>query len=193
MISRPRPQPYRLLCPEAETSAYERLLNKLISLHGDQPGCHKVANAVKRKFEGKFIFQKSDIAHPTSKIPQGKTLLLFSTEALDDSRPLSGQKAWEEQIYYHYLKEVDDNDDTYGAIFDGEDNNPDESEPDESDVEDALHWVESNPFQGSDKQKKWASDIALQNLEEIALAWKSGKEIPLSAKWWIENRDNINI
>lgn len=63
----------------------------------------------------------------------------------------------------------------------------------ESDLEDALQWVENTEFQGSEKQVKWAKDIALQHLQEIVSAWKKGIEIPISAKWWIENRNNIDF
>ena len=65
--------------------------------------------------------------------------------------------------------------------------------PSESDLEDALQWVENTEFQGSEKQVKWAKDIALKHLQEIVSAWKKGIEIPISAKWWIENRSNINF
>lgn len=65
--------------------------------------------------------------------------------------------------------------------------------PSESDLEDALHWVESTEFQGSEKQVKWAKDIALKHLREIVSAWKKEIEIPISAKWWIENRNNIDF
>jgi len=65
--------------------------------------------------------------------------------------------------------------------------------PSESDLEDALQWVENTEFNGSEKQVKWAKSIALKHLQEIANAWKKEVEIPLSAKWWIENRNNINF
>jgi hypothetical protein len=65
--------------------------------------------------------------------------------------------------------------------------------PSESDLEDALQWVENTDFQGSEKQVKWAKSIALKNLQEIVSAWKKGIEIPIFAKWWIENRGNINF
>ena len=65
--------------------------------------------------------------------------------------------------------------------------------PSESDLEDALQWVENTDFHGSEKQVKWAKSIALKNLQEIVSAWKKGIEIPIFAKWWIENRGNINF
>lgn len=65
--------------------------------------------------------------------------------------------------------------------------------PSESDLEDALHWVENTEFQGSEKQVKWAKDIALKHLQEIVSAWKKEIEISISAKWWIENRNNIDF
>jgi len=65
--------------------------------------------------------------------------------------------------------------------------------PSESDLEDALQWVENTEFQGSEKQVKWAKDIALQHLQEIVSAWKKEIEIPISAKWWIENRNSIDF
>ena len=65
--------------------------------------------------------------------------------------------------------------------------------PSESDLEDATNWVESAEFQGSEKQVKWAKDIASMHLQEIVSAWKKEIEIPISAKWWIENRNNIDF
>ena len=69
----------------------------------------------------------------------------------------------------------------------------DESEVAEPDIEDALHYVESLAFQGSEKQIKWAKDIALKNLDEVAKALRLDKSIPTSAKWWIDNRNNISL
>ena len=69
----------------------------------------------------------------------------------------------------------------------------DESEVAEPDIEDALHYVESLAFQGSEKQIKWAKDIALKNLDEVAKALRLDKSIPTSAKWWIDNRSNISL
>ena len=66
------------------------------------------------------------------------------------------------------------------------------SEP-EPDTEDALHYIESLIFQGSEKQIKWAKDIALKNLDEVAKALRLDKSIPTSAKWWIDNRSNISL
>ena len=68
-----------------------------------------------------------------------------------------------------------------------------EPEVSEPDTEDALHYVESLVFQGSEKQIKWAKDIALKNLDEVAKALKLDKPIPPSAKWWIDNRSNISL
>ena len=65
--------------------------------------------------------------------------------------------------------------------------------PSESDLEDAINWVEITEFQGSEKQIKWAKDIASMHLQEIVSAWKIGIEAPISAKWWIENRSNIDF
>jgi hypothetical protein len=64
--------------------------------------------------------------------------------------------------------------------------------PSESELEDAYNWASSlGSFDGSEKQKQWASNIAEKNITKIALAWKQGKEVPISAKWWIDNRNNI--
>jgi hypothetical protein len=66
--------------------------------------------------------------------------------------------------------------------------------PDESDIQDAIHWAESlNSFCGSEKQKAWASNLALPMATSIALAWKKGKTVPASAKWWIDNRQNLSV
>lgn len=63
----------------------------------------------------------------------------------------------------------------------------------EPDTEDALHYLESFEFEGTEKQVKWAKDIALKNINEVAQALRKNKSINPSAKWWIDNRNNINI
>ena len=63
----------------------------------------------------------------------------------------------------------------------------------EPDLEDALNTIEALPFKGSDKQIKWAKDIALKNLRDVAIALKNNKQLPLSAKWWIDNRTGLNF
>lgn len=65
--------------------------------------------------------------------------------------------------------------------------------PSENDLEDAYNWVDSTPFDGSEKQVKWAKDIAHKHHHAICLAWKKGEKIPTKAKWWIENRNNIVV
>jgi DNA primase large subunit len=62
--------------------------------------------------------------------------------------------------------------------------------PSESELEDAYNWVESS-LSGSPAQIKWAKDIAHKHQNEICIMWKKGKEIPTSAKWWIDNRNGI--
>lgn len=63
----------------------------------------------------------------------------------------------------------------------------------EPDIEDALHYVESLVFQGSEKQIKWAKDIALKHIDDVAQALRENRTIPTSAKWWIDNRSNISL
>jgi hypothetical protein len=63
----------------------------------------------------------------------------------------------------------------------------------EPDMEDALNTVEALPFKGSEKQIKWAKDIAVKNLRDVAIALKNNKQLPLSAKWWIDNRTGLNF
>lgn len=63
----------------------------------------------------------------------------------------------------------------------------------EPDLEDAYHWIDAQELIGSPKQIKWAKDIMLSHQRGIALALKSNKTIPLSARWWIENRENIDF
>lgn len=63
----------------------------------------------------------------------------------------------------------------------------------EIDLEEALHFIEALNFSGSPKQIAWAQSIANQKLEIVAEALKQGKKIPASAKWWIENRENISF
>jgi hypothetical protein len=64
--------------------------------------------------------------------------------------------------------------------------------PSESDLEDAYQWVDTS-LTGSEKQVSWAKDIAFKHLEAIARTWKQGKDVPTSAKWWIDNRNNIVV
>ena len=63
----------------------------------------------------------------------------------------------------------------------------------EPDREEALHYVESLIFQGSEKQIKWAKDIAMKHLDDVALALKENKSIPTASKWWIDNRNSISF
>lgn len=63
----------------------------------------------------------------------------------------------------------------------------------EPDIEDALHYVESLVFQGSEKQIKWAKDIALKHIDAAAQALRENRTIPTSAKWWIDNRNSISL
>jgi hypothetical protein len=63
----------------------------------------------------------------------------------------------------------------------------------EPDTEDALHYVESLVFQGSQKQVKWAKDIALKHIDAAAQALRENRTIPTSAKWWIDNRNSISF
>lgn len=63
----------------------------------------------------------------------------------------------------------------------------------EPDKEDAFHYVEALSFVGSEKQIKWAKDIVLKHLDDVALALKKNKSIPTSAKWWIDNRNSISL
>jgi hypothetical protein len=63
----------------------------------------------------------------------------------------------------------------------------------EPDIEDALHYVESLVFQGSEKQMKWAKDIALKHIDDVAQALRENRTIPASAKWWIDNRNSISL
>jgi hypothetical protein len=64
--------------------------------------------------------------------------------------------------------------------------------PSESNLEDAYNWVESS-LEGSEKQIKWAKDIAHKHHNEICIMWNRNKNIPISAKWWIDNRNSILI
>ncbi len=62
----------------------------------------------------------------------------------------------------------------------------------ETELEDAQNVAESINFTGSDKQIKWAKDIAIKATEAIAASKLSISQIPTSAKWWIDNRYDIS-
>lgn len=63
--------------------------------------------------------------------------------------------------------------------------------PSETELEDCLHQMEAIQWQGSEKQIKWAKDIATQNLATISVAFRKNNnlKLPTSAKLWIENRN----
>jgi hypothetical protein len=63
----------------------------------------------------------------------------------------------------------------------------------ETDLEEAYQVIDAIKFEGSEKQINWAKDIAFKSQIEVARALKVNKKIPTSAKWWIENRNNIEI
>ena len=65
--------------------------------------------------------------------------------------------------------------------------------PSSSDLEDAHSWIECTTFVGSEKQCDWARSIALKNINAIALALKKGMKPTDSAKWWIDQRNNIVV
>ena len=90
-----------------------------------------------------------------------------------------------ESIFASVLKNLNaiEEDDSYSSSEDA-------AEPN---IEDALHYVESLVFQGSEKQIKWAKDIALKHLDDVALALRQNRTIPTSSKWWIDNRNNISL
>ncbi|MDM9583094.1 hypothetical protein [Nostoc sp. GT001] len=63
----------------------------------------------------------------------------------------------------------------------------------EPELEDVNHAIDSLNLSGSEKQIKWAFDIAHKSAADIAAAWKKKDfSLPTSAKWWIDNRDNID-
>ena len=90
-----------------------------------------------------------------------------------------------ESIFASVLKNLNaiEEDDSYSSSEDA-------AEPD---IEDALHYVESLVFQGSEKQIKWAKDIALKHIDAAAQALRENRTIPTSAKWWIDNRNSISF
>lgn len=61
----------------------------------------------------------------------------------------------------------------------------------ESDLEDAYQWIESSLVGVSPAQLKYGKDVAHKHHAEIAIAWKENKKLPIQAKWWIENKQNI--
>ena len=65
--------------------------------------------------------------------------------------------------------------------------------PSSSDLEDAQSWAECTTFVGSERQCAWARSIALKNLNAIALAFRKGAKPTNSAKWWIDNQNNIVV
>lgn len=65
------------------------------------------------------------------------------------------------------------------------------SAPSGTDKEDAYQLIDSLKFEGSDRQIKWAKDIALKSLDAVCLVLKKNKSIPASAKWWIDNRNDV--
>jgi hypothetical protein len=98
----------------------------------------------------------------------------------------------EEQLYnraWLILKKWANGDDESYCYTEAEEENPIA----ENDREDAIHYIASLDFIGSEKQIKWAKSIALNAVDEIAIALKNNKKIPTSAKWWIENRGNISL
>jgi hypothetical protein len=69
--------------------------------------------------------------------------------------------------------------------------NESECEPSESDLEDAYNAADCIKFAGSEKQIKWARSIAANSNKAISLSNLSFNRLPVAAKWWIENRNDI--
>ena len=63
--------------------------------------------------------------------------------------------------------------------------------PSAKDLEKALNVVKSLELEGSEKQVKWAKNIALDNLKYVAACISKDVKISTSAKWWIENRNYL--
>jgi hypothetical protein len=55
----------------------------------------------------------------------------------------------------------------------------------------AEQWMRQADFKGSEKQIKWAKDIARKNMDLGGELREKGKDLPTDAKWWIDNRQNI--
>jgi hypothetical protein len=62
--------------------------------------------------------------------------------------------------------------------------------PAQADADAVMDWIEATDFKGSEKQVKWAKDIARKNAGKIAQLKAQGKTIPTDARWWIDNRSN---
>jgi hypothetical protein len=62
--------------------------------------------------------------------------------------------------------------------------------PTQADADAVMDWIEATDFKGSEKQVKWAKDIARKNAGKIAQLKAQGKTIPTDARWWIDNRSN---
>lgn len=62
----------------------------------------------------------------------------------------------------------------------------------ETELEDAQNVAESISFTGSEKQVRWAKDIAIKASEAITTSKIAISQIPTSAKWWIDNRYDIS-
>jgi hypothetical protein len=58
-------------------------------------------------------------------------------------------------------------------------------------LESAETWADTANFQGSPKQVSWARSIAKKESYAICSAWAAKKQLPLAAKWWIDNRAQI--
>ncbi|MFN9559458.1 MAG: hypothetical protein ACK56B_12880 [Dolichospermum sp.] len=107
-------------------------------------------------------------------------------EVIKEERFIVSSVPINEIIFSAVLKNLD-------SIPSDDDDTKEENPIAENDREDALNYVESLKFEGSEKQIKWAKSIALNAIDDVVIALKNNKKIPTSAKWWIENKGNISL
>ena len=60
--------------------------------------------------------------------------------------------------------------------------------PTQQETEATVEWLVSQ-LEGTPKQVAWAKDIVAKKATQVQVCRQQGREIPTSAKWWIDHRD----
>jgi len=157
-----------------------------------------------KKFKGCFMCLKHDAINPEitgawlNKSRWNKILYRRFNSTME-LKTFHDDQAYEVQTYEIYVQDFLDNIEWYdrelqsyteGLEQEYQYHGQGESVA-ENDLENAYQWADSADFEGSPKQINWARDIATKNCEYIVSLWEAGEEPTLSAKWWIDNRQNL--
>lgn len=151
----------------------------------------KVAKRLTAEVESQFTEAGLNAAQISTIINK---VVVMAKDNMDGKYTVMGGYSAEEQLFDKAKKlmfELDEQE-KLEELLDEFDSSEDSVSVAEPDIEDAYNTADTINFTGSEKQINWARSIATKSSEEIARAWKKKNfSLPGSAKWWIDNRNDI--